>query len=282
MQSVPAKRATNRLIHGNRTGVQKRRGSYSLIQDRSQKNPHGFPRRETSFRSGNGFEDTCKYRLEIRTNASLWFYRWDWQELVGAIGIIGIPRTKREEAFFDEFVACGTQLMLLERGHGSSDDVESPAGESVLVGNECEEEIEGEFFGFKVYEPLFGSQSMIEPSEVAWNFPYAVRNDRCEWFFKRHDWFSKLLMMSDVGDITCCMENRRAAFNWRRKPKKLESLLLEKPTALYLLYLPILSRQSADFTEIAETEADSKKKIQQINKFHWKEDPKIPSFTTLY
>jgi hypothetical protein len=282
MQSVPAKRTTNRLIRGNRTGVHKRHGSYSFCQDRSQGKLHGFPHRETSFRSGNSFEDTCKSRLEIGIDIGLRFYRRDWQKLVSAIRIADIPRTISEEPFFDEFATSVAQLMLVKHRHGSFDVVESPAGESVLVGGKCEEKIESELFGFKVFEPLFGSQSMVKPSEGSWNLSDDIRDDGHEWLVKRHDWFSKLLMMCDVGDITCCMENRLAAFDWGRKPKKLESLLLAKPTDLYLLYLPILSRQSADFTEIAETKGDSKKKIQQINNFRWKEDSKIPSFTTLY
>jgi hypothetical protein len=78
------------------------------------------------------------------------------------------------------------------------------------------------------------------------------------------------------------MENRRAVVNWARKPKKLESFQLAKPSDLCFLYSPAKLQQSTRFTEIAETEVDSKKKIQQINKFRWKEEPKIPSFTTLY
>ena len=210
------------------------------------------------------------------------FYQWDRQELISAIGIVGIPRTKRKESFFDEFVACFPQLMPLKRGHGSFDDVESPTGESILVGNECEEEIESELFGFEVFEPLFGSQSMVEPGKRSWNLSDGIREDGHEWFFKRHDWFSVLLMMSDVIDITCCMENRRAAFDWGRKLKKLESLQLAKPSNLYLLYFPAQLPQASMFTEIAETKVDSKKKIQQINKCRWKEDSKIPSFATLY
>jgi len=214
--------------------------------------------------------------------AGLRFYLWDRQELIGAIWITGIPGAKCEESFFYEFVASLPKLVPLKHGHGTFDDVESPAGESELIGGECEEEIESELLGFKVFEPLFGSQSMVEPSEGSWNFSDDIRYDGHEWFFKRHDWFSILLMMSDVGDITCCMENRRAVFDWRRKPKKLESLSLAKPSDLCHLYPLAPLPQSAMFAEIAKTKVDSKKKIQQINKFRWKEDSKIPSFTTLY
>jgi hypothetical protein len=280
MQSVPAKRATNRLIRGNRTDVQKRSGSYSFCQDQSQGLLHGFPHRETSFRSGNGFEDTCKCRLEIEVG--FWFYRWDWQELVCTIGIAGIPRAKCKESFFDEFVACIPKLMSAKHGHGSFDDVESPTGKSVLVGDQRKEEIECEFFRLEVSDPLFGSQSMVEPCEMSRYLSDDVRDDGYERFFKRHDWFSKLLMICDVGDITCCMENRLVVLDWARKPKKLESFHLAKPSDLYLLYSPEKFQQSTRFTEIAETEVDSKKKIQQINKLRWKEDSKIPSFTTLY
>ena len=159
------------------------------------------------------------------------------------------------------------------------DDVESPAGESALVGNECEEEIECEFFGLKIFEPLFGSQSMVEPCEGSWNLSNDIRDNGHEWFFKRHDWFSKLLMMSDVVDITCCSENRRAAFDWARKPQKLESFRLEKLSDLRSLGYLTQTKQPADF---AQTEVDSKKKIQQINKFRFEGNSKIPSFTTLY
>jgi len=78
------------------------------------------------------------------------------------------------------------------------------------------------------------------------------------------------------------MENRLTEIASARKPKKLESLQLEKPSDLYLLYSPVKLQQSTRFTKIAQTEVDSKKKIQQIDKFRWKEDSKIPSFTTLY
>jgi len=279
MQSVPAKRATNRLIRGNRTYEQKRHGAYSSFRDRNQGTLRGFPHREINFRSGNGFEATCKYRLEIVMDAGLRFYRRDWQELVCAIGIAGIPRAKCEESLFDEFVACLPKLVSVKRGHGMFDDVESPAGESALVGNECEEEIECEFFGLKIFEPLFGSQSMVEPCEGSWNLSNDIRDNGHEWFFKRHDWFSKLLMMSDVVDITCCSENRRAAFDWARKPQKLESFRLEKLSDLRSLGYLTQTKQPADF---AQTEVDSKKKIQQINKFRFEGNSKIPSFTTLY
>jgi hypothetical protein len=282
MQSVPAKRTTNRLIRGNRTGEHKRSGSYSFIQDRSQGTTHGFPHRETSFRSGNGLEDTCKCRLEIGIDADLRFYRWDRQELVCAIGITGIPRTKGKESFFDEFVACIAKLMQVKRRHCFFDDVESPTGETMLIGNECEEEIESELFGFEVGEPLFGSQSMVEPGEGSWNLSDCIRDDGHEWFCKRHDWFSKLLMMSDVDGITSCMGNRHAAFDGLRKLQKLESFSLSKLSHLRDLGSFAQLKQSSDFAEIAETKVDSRKKIQQINKFRWKEDSKIPSFTTLY
>jgi len=57
------------------------------------------------------------------------------------------------------------------------------AGESALVGNECEEEIECEFSGLKVFEPLFGSQSMVEPCEGSWNLSNDIRDNGHEWFF---------------------------------------------------------------------------------------------------
>jgi hypothetical protein len=174
------------------------------------------------------------------------------------------------------------KLIRVKHGHGSFDDVESPAGESVLVGNKCKEKIESELFGFEVSKPLFGSQSMVEPGEGSWNLSNGIRDDGHEWFFKRHDWFSKLLMMGDIDGITCCMENRRAAFEGLRKRQKLESLSLAKPSDLCHLYSSVKLQQSTMFTEIAKTKVDSKKKIQQINKFRWKEDSKSPSFTTLY
>jgi len=282
MQSVPAKRTTNRLIRGNRTGEQKRCGSYSFCRDRSQGKQHGFPRRETSFRSGNGLDDICEYRLEIGIDAGLWFYLWDRQELIGAVGITGIPGSKGKESFFNEFVASLVELVYVKGWHGSFDNVESPTGESVLVGNECKKEIESEFFGFEVGDPLGGAQTVVEPGEGLGNGSHAIGHDGREWFFKRHDRFSLLLMMRDVVDITCCRENRRAVIIGLQKLKKLESLSLAKPSDLCLLYPLASFLQSAMFAQSAETEVDSKKKIQQINKFRWKEDSKIPSFTTLY
>jgi hypothetical protein len=200
--------------------------------------------------------------LEI--SADLWFYRRDRQELVCTVGITWIPRSKGEESFSDEFITSVAQLMGVEHGHGLFNDVESPAGESVLVGDKCEEEVESELFGLEISDPMIGSQSMVEPREVVWYSSHASWHDRHEWFFKRHDRFSKLMMMCDAVGITCCMENRLAAFDWLRKLQKLESLQLPKPSDLCLLYLPTQFKQSARFTE---TEADSKKKIQQINKF---------------
>ena len=73
------------------------------------------------------------------------------------------------------------------------------------------------------------------------------------------------------------MRNRLVGIDVARKPQKLESLLLAKLSDLCLLYLPFQSRQSADFTEIAETEVDSKKKIQQIKNCRLKGDPKLLS-----
>ena len=281
MQSVPTQRSTNRLIRGNRTGVHKRHGSYSVNQDRNQGEIARLPV-SRSFRLGNGFEDTCEYRLKIGIDAGLRFYRRNRQELVCAVRITGIPRTKREESFFDKFVACIPKLVPMKHGHGSFDDVESPAGESVLVGDKREEEVESELFGFEVSDPLFGSQSMVKPREGSRNLSDDIRYDGHELFFKRHDWFSKLLLMCDVGDITRCMENRHAAFDGLRKSKKLESFQLSKLSYLRSLGNPTQSKQSPIFTQIAKTEVDSNKKIQQIHKFRRKEDSKTPSFTILY
>jgi len=88
--------------------------------------------------------------------------------------------------------------------------------------------------------------------------------------------------MSDVDDITCCMENRLAAFDGTRNLKKLASFQLSKPSDLRALGSVTQSKQLAKFAEIAETEVDSMKNIQQIKKLRWKEDSKIPSFTTQY
>jgi hypothetical protein len=78
------------------------------------------------------------------------------------------------------------------------------------------------------------------------------------------------------------MENRLVAFDGIQNLKKLETFQLSKPSDLRTLGSVTQSKQMAKFAEIAETEVDSRKKIQQINKFRWKEDSKIPSFTTHY
>jgi hypothetical protein len=78
------------------------------------------------------------------------------------------------------------------------------------------------------------------------------------------------------------MGNRLVAFDGSRKPKKLESFQLAKPSDLRSLGNTTQSKKSSILAQITETEVDPKKKIQQINKFRWKEDSKIPSFTTLY
>jgi len=75
------------------------------------------------------------------------------------------------------------------------------------------------------------------------------------------------------------MLNRRTAFDWARKPQKLESFRLEKLSDLRSLGYLTQTKQSSG---IAQMEVDSRKNIQQINKFRWKEDSKIHSFTTLY
>jgi hypothetical protein len=213
--------------------------------------------------------------------AGLGFYQWDRQELISAIRITGCPRTKSEKPFTDEFLSSVNKLIVVKHWHDTLDDVESPAGETVLVSNESKEEVESELFGGEVSDPLFGTQSMIEPREGSRNSSQSVGMDRDEWFFKRHDWFSKKLL-SDVDCITCYMENRLAAFFGTQKLQKLASLQLTKPSDLYHLYLVAYFRQSARFAEIAETEVDSRKKIQQIKKVRWKEDSKLPSFTTRY
>jgi hypothetical protein len=207
-------------------------------------------------------------------HASLWFYRRDMQKLICAIRIACVPRSECKESFFDEFTASAAQLLLMKHRHCSFDDIESPAREPMWVGYARKEEIECKLFGLEVLDPLLGSQSMVDPCEGSWDLPYAVRNDGYEWFFKRHDWFSKLLMMCDVVDITCCMGNRRAAFDLARKPKKLESFQLSK-----LSHLRSLGKvaQSKQMTNFAQTEVDSRKNIQQINKFRRKEEPKLLS-----
>jgi len=281
MQSVPTQRSTNRLIRGNRTCVQKRHGSYSFIQDQSQGLDHGFPRREKVFRSGNGFEDTCECRLEIGIDAGLRFYLWDRQELISAVGITGIPGSKCKETFFDEFLASTAQLVLMKYGHCSFDNVESPTREPVLVGNECEKEVECKFFGLEVCDPLLGSKSMVKPRKMARDLPYAVWDNGHEWFFHWHDsnskWLLKCLFSSNAHDIVCCMRNRLLGIDVARKPKKLESFQLAKPSDLCHLYFPAKLPQCKKFAEIAETEVDSKKNIQQINKFRREEDSKLLS-----
>jgi hypothetical protein len=46
---------------------------------------------------------------------------------------------------------------------GSLHNIELPTGKTVLVGNERKEKVECELFWFKIFDPLFGSQSMINP-----------------------------------------------------------------------------------------------------------------------
>jgi hypothetical protein len=96
-------------------------------------------------------------------------------------------------------------------------------------------------------------------------------------------------MMSDVNDITRCMENRLAAFEVAQKLEKLESFQLAKPSDLRDLGSFAQLKQPAEFAGITAMEAGRKaigrrfrKKIQLINKFRWKEDSKTSSFATLY
>jgi hypothetical protein len=282
IQSVPSQRTTNRLIRGNRTNVQKRCGSYSCKQDRNQGRQRGFPHREKMLRSGNGLEDTCKYRLEI--SVDFWLHRWDRQELIRAVGIADIPRSKRKEAFSDEFISCLAKIMVSKCRHGSLHNVESPTGESMLVCGKREEQVECEFFGFKVFEPFFGSQSMVEPRKGVWNLSHEVRNDRYEGFLQRHDRFSKgLLLMRDVHYILRCTENRLDGEDWAQKLEKLASFQLSKLSDLGNSFPQL--EYSKKFTKIAETEigrTDNWKKIQQINKFRFEGDSKSPSFVTHY
>ena len=153
----------------------------------------------------------------------------------------------------------------------------------MLVGNECEEEVEGKLFGLEVFDPLCGSQSMVEPREGSWDLPYAIWNDRHEWFFYWHDsnskWLLKCLYSSNAHDIVCYMRNRLVGTELARKLKKLQSFQLEKLLDLRSLGYLAQSKKSLGF---AQAEVDSRKNIQQINKFRWKEDSKTPSFATLY
>jgi len=255
IQSVHSRWSTNRLIRGNRTDAIQRCGSYSVKQDRNQGEQHGFPHLK-SVRSRNGFEDTCNDRLKIVVSS--WLLRWNRQQLISAVGITEIPRTKSDKAFSDKFFSCLTKLMRLKRGHGFFDDVESPTGETMLIGSEYKEEIECELFWLEVFDPFFGSQSMIEPGEGSWDFAYAIWNDWYKWLFKRHSWFSKCLTMSDVNGITCCIENRHAAFDWGQKLKKLASLQLAKPSDLYYPRLVEHLPKSARFAGITATEVGRK------------------------
>jgi hypothetical protein len=281
MQSVPAKRATNRLIRGNRTDVQKRCGSYSLLQDLNQGEQRGFPHRE-KFRSGNRLEDTCKYRLEIIVGFR--FYRRNGQKLVGAVRIASVPRSKREESFSNEFISCFTKVMVSKYRHGSFHNIESPTRKSMLIGSERKKEIEGELFWFEVFYPFFGPQSVVEPRKGSWDFSYEVRNDRHKRFLQRHNRFSKgLLLMRDAHCISRKVENRLNGITVAQKLEKLVSFQLSKLSDLGNSFTQ--SNQTKMFAEIAETEVGRRnngKKIQQINKFRREEDSKFPLFVTLY
>jgi hypothetical protein len=70
------------------------------------------------------------------------------------------------------------------------------------------------------------------------------------------------------------MRNRLIGIDVARKPKKLQSFQLEKLSDLRSLGYLAQSRKSLGF---AQTEVDSRKNIQQINKFRRKEDPKLLS-----
>jgi len=79
------------------------------------------------------------------------------------------------------------------------------------------------------------------------------------------------LLNSDVCNTVCCMQNRLTGVDWARKPKKLESFQLEKLSLLRSLGYLTQTKQSVAF---AQTEANARKNIQQINKFRWEEDSK--------
>ena len=81
----------------------------------------------------------------------------------------------------------------------------------------------------------------------------------------------KALLNSDVCNTVCCMQNRLTGVDWARKPKKLESFQLEKLSLLRSLGYLAQTKQSVAF---AQTEANARKNIQQINKFRWEEDSK--------
>ena len=116
---------------------------------------------------------------------------------------------------------------------------------------------------------------MVKPRKVAWDLPDAIWNDGHEWFFQWHDYNSKrLTKCNDVRDIVCCIENRLIGIDLARKLKKVQSFQLTKLSDLRSLGYLAQTKKSIGF---AQTEVDSKKNIQQINQFRWKEDSKLLS-----
>ena len=111
---------------------------------------------------------------------------------------------------------------------------------------------------------------------MAWIQNYRRRVVRYERFFKRHDcnsnWLIKYLLNSNVCDTVCCMQNRLASLDLARKLKKTQSFQLVKFSDLRSLGYLTQTKQSSGFVQ---TEVDSRKNIQQINKFRRKEDSKI-------
>jgi hypothetical protein len=215
--------------------------------------------------------------------------------LIRAVRIADIPRSKREEPFSHKFITCFAKIVVSKCWHGSLHDVESPAGETMLISGKCEEQVESKLFWIEVFDPLFGSQSVVDPCKGAWNLSDEVRNDWYEGVLQRHNRFSKgLLLMRDVHYIPRCMENRLNGITLVQKLKKLESFQLAKLSDLGKSLLRKQSPKSIKFTataditevkKVAETEVgktSKRKKIQQINKFRFEGDSKSPSFVELY
>jgi hypothetical protein len=79
------------------------------------------------------------------------------------------------------------KFVSIETGNGPFDAVESPAGETVAICGEHQEQIESEIGSLESLKPPVCSKSMVEPSKGLGHTPATLRDKHREFFLQGHD-----------------------------------------------------------------------------------------------
>jgi len=91
--------------------------------------------------------------------------RRDGQDLVAPVDVVSTPGPIGDQVVLDQPVASIPEFVAIEAWDSPFDAIEPPARQTIAIGGQDQEQVQGEVGGLEALQPPVGAQSMIEPSK---------------------------------------------------------------------------------------------------------------------